>query len=1212
MRCTVCFILSLLLPAVAAAQSTGKKAVPKNAGVIELTAPAGATVTVDGRNYKKQRKFTFEPLKANTVYTIDIRVRFKSGQQTVRKVTLEAGRHLRLSLRDPAVKMPQLVPQTGHAGSANYAAFSDDGKYLLTGSDKAILWDVNTGRVLRIYDGHSESLRGVGFAAGSTRVVTAAMDDRIIVWDRDSGRKLNVIDVETCYGASFSRDGFKAIVEGYKSADLWDLIAGRRLRTFKGGHSKGIGNVVYSQDGGQIATISSSKSDRLVILWNSSTGHQLHKLTGHRLDIDDATFSPDGKWLLTWSGKSDYKMKTSEGELILWNTQDGQQVARLALEQSISDASFRPDGKQILVKRFGYEDGEHYGELVFHETERLRQIRSLQDKSLGGLARYAPNGQHAFDGRQLWNVDNSIKLVSFAGHQSSLPSVAFSARGAEFLLGSNSGACRLIDLASGRTLRRFKSPFENGRLGKCLMSADGRRVIAIAHQPNSSASHIALYDATDGSLLRTIPVSAESINSVEANRAGTLLLTRSSEAVILWDSQSGRNLGRFGREKYNFGAALSPIGGRILTMPHNSESPAKYPYDVYNFGTLWDSKTGREIRTFKLSTRSKFSTVAGRRWHEFYSYRDFYVLSFAQNGRLAITAGEEHHHKFLSGDTSIDAKDRRPDTGIIFVWDVNAGKLKHTFRGHTEEIESVAFSRDGRRAISYADDNSLIVWDVRSGKKLFRSNAHTEDSTPPSLSPDGRQVLTLAGDGTIRLWDVDTGAEAMRMIRFRQEKDETKEEQEEDDWLVMTPDGLFDGTPEARRQVAFRIGDGLNVVPVERFYQDFYRPGLLAAITGDGGISPQLLLGQSLPPTLKITSNKNVSVVKQDVEIAVEATDQGGGISGLALFQNGARVLSKGEIRREGKKIFRTFQIGLVEGRNRIRIKAANADGSWESEPAQVELTYERPLARSELYVLAVGVNRYTEATMNLKFAAADATAMADLFKRRGTTLYEKVHVTKLLDKQVTKDGVQDALTAMAKKAKPQDSLLVFLAGHGTMVAQRYYFVTHDFQQQADRLETDIRKQCLPIDQLGDWIAAVPALKRLLIFDTCQSGGVIQVAGRARNPFAFRGAIERLGRSQGVFTIAASASTGDAQEIPELGHGVLTYSLLAGLRAVDAGPLVDKSVRPDNPEQVADVLGWFNFASSHVPRLTVKFLGSEQQVQTSGEGASFPVLPLDD
>jgi hypothetical protein len=67
-----------------------------------------------------------------------------------------------------------------------------------------------------------------------------------------------------------------------------------------------------------------------------------------------------------------------------------------------------------------------------------------------------------------------------------------------------------------------------------------------------------------------------------------------------------------------------------------------------------------------------------------------------------------------------------------------------------------------------------------------------------------------------------------------------------------------------------------------------------------------------------------------------------------------------------------------------------------------------------------------------------------------------------------------------------------------------------------------------------------------------------------------------------------------------------------GLKAVDTGPLEGQPIRPASPERVADVLEWFGFASGHVPRLTRKYLGKEQEVQTSGQGSSFPVLPVDD
>ncbi|NQT15325.1 MAG: hypothetical protein HQ582_21390, partial [Planctomycetes bacterium] len=113
-----------------------------------------------------------------------------------------------------------------------------------------------------------------------------------------------------------------------------------------------------------------------------------------------------------------------------------------------------------------------------------------------------------------------------------------------------------------------------------------------------------------------------------------------------------------------------------------------------------------------------------------------------------------------------------------------------------------------------------------------------------------------------------------------------------------------------------------------------------------------------------------------------------------------------------------------------------------------------------------------------------------------------------------------------------------------------------------------------------------------------------------RDPMAFRGVVERLGRRKGGCTIAATAAGNEAQEGAELEHGALTYALLAALDAVPPGPLEGKTLRPGNPQGVADVLEWFSFASGHVPRLTRRYLGSEQFVQTSGQGASFFVLPV--
>ena len=189
---------------------------------------------------------------------------------------------------------------------------------------------------------------------------------------------------------------------------------------------------------------------------------------------------------------------------------------------------------------------------------------------------------------------------------------------------------------------------------------------------------------------------------------------------------------------------------------------------------------------------------------------------------------------------------------------------------------------------------------------------------------------------------------------------------------------------------------------------------------------------------------------------------------------------------------------------------------------------------------------------------------------------------------------------------------MLFLAGHGMMVGQRYYFLPCELRKEADSLEADIRKQGLPGDELSEYLGAAPALKRVMILDTCASGGALALVGKSRSGVALRGAIERLSRSQGVFTIAAAGASEQAEESKELGHGILTYSLLAGLKAIDAGPLADQHVQTNNPERVVDVMEWFNFAEGQVRNLTEKLYGAAQDVQFSTQGQNFPLLPLDD
>ena len=89
-----------------------------------------------------------------------------------------------------------------------------------------------------------------------------------------------------------------------------------------------------------------------------------------------------------------------------------------------------------------------------------------------------------------------------------------------------------------------------------------------------------------------------------------------------------------------------------------------------------------------------------------------------------------------------------------------------------------------------------------------------------ALSGDGKHLWSASGDGSTRLWDPVTGKERCRLYSFDAGTD----------WLVVTPDGLFDGSKDAWRFVAYREPGTLKLLDDDTTRKRFHRPGLLADV----------------------------------------------------------------------------------------------------------------------------------------------------------------------------------------------------------------------------------------------------------------------------------------------------------------------------------------------------------------------------------------------
>lgn len=802
--------------------------------------------------------------------------------------------------------------------------------------------------------------------------------------------------------------------------------------------------------------------------------------------------------------------------------------------------------------------------------------------SINGLA-FTPDGQRILatqdDAVTLLDVESgkAIGTCRFGGDVGSIASLAVTSRGVHaFCAGKNQAT--LWDLVRARPLLALEgcrlasgattsANFQGGKVARPLTD---RRYCLI----QSADRSLVVLDAATAQIITLHPDVVSTVqfgtDCFYLSRDNRQLLTMKSPftgegrgfknpmQATLWDPATGQRLQTLSSDGAMFAAAFSADGRHLLTSNWHEQGAR---------AVLWDLSTGQQLHSFE---------------------RGLNDVGFSPDARYALAGSR-----------------------TFGLWDVASGKLLRVFQN--AEVGGFV-TVTGRRAAEFSPDGGLLatfvsnhetkasytsLWDANSGTKL---RTWDRDGEAMAFSPSGRQLFILVGKAGWKLHDVVSGDELAQIVCLDNGRD----------WLVTTPEGLFDGTEGARYKVYYRVGDGLNVVPADRFFQDFYRPGLLATLLRGARPMPDVHLGKSLPPTVNIVSPASADVASPILTVEVEVTDQGGGIAGMTFYQNGARVLALGEQRKDGLVLHRTFRVTLIEGENRLRVTSASSDGSWESEPAEIVLRYAKPLARSRLYLVAVGINHYADANLNLSFAAKDAQALAELFQRRGKGLYEQVHSALLLDAQATKAGIKESLKKVVSKPRPQDTFVLFLAGHGTMIGQRYYFIPHELRKQAQRLEDDIRSQGLPADELSDYLGSAAALKRILILDTCASGGALAMAIKGRSGFELRGAIERLSRAQGIFTIAASAASEQAQESKELGHGVLSYALLAGLKGVDAGPLAGKHVQPSGPERIVDVMDWFSYASGQVPRLTEKLYGAAQDVQTSTQGMSFPVLPLEE
>jgi len=1162
---------------------------------------------------------------------------------------------------------PELVLQTGYSNffGSTRMVFSPDGRLLATGTFRSgtiKLWETATGRELRGLSGGAQGgltmSPYIAFSRDGRLIAGASGNNSVKIWDVSSGKEIQTLTssqggiAATIAGVFFiAFDASGRLITISDAVRVWDVTSGKEVHSINlssmnaTGFMGGDGGAIITPDG-QLALVNSTGSQTQIKFWDLNSGRETRSIDladkdifnpslaitsdGHllaaglvetRLKVWDVTskgkerdlgptlheydvikFSRDGRFLALSEG---YKIR-------LWDNTAGRELAALSLpnggiaaDQGRAFVTFSEDGKRIATGGFDTPT-------ILWDAETHQQLVKMTGRTnMAYKVAFSADGTRlSSGGRTRWDLrtGRGIRLTSPAKDG------VFPVPGPDgrvlATFTANSSVVTIVEVPSGRTLQTLTPTTKFGSVQKISFSPDGTKLAtAYNADPQTSYSNmraggihsqVIIWDVKSGAELRAMILSGTS-SDVNFSADGRVLATPGGQGeVSLWDVESGSrlrdlatsptaNLNPFG----NLGAMGSPGSikrGSMPTMPNLADISTMM---TNMMGSMSAGTMGRTVTSVAFSSDGRVIAVGGV---ESKSNIDFAGMVAAAQGKSKNKKPPDYQD--MMRDMKVEA------IGQVTLWDANSGREIGALKGHGKGVSQVVFSRDGRLLASASTDNTIRIWDVSSQRELRTLTGHTANIESIDFSPDGRLLASAGEDGGTYLWDVATGEHLLTLISL----------DDGGEWMVVTPQGLFDGTPISWNQILWRYNqDTFNVAPIEWFFNEFYYPGLLADVFA--GNRPKVSLDVSKKdrrqPIVKLSvvgDPPATGITERTVKVKIDVTDapadqtnsKGSGARDVRLFRNGSLVkVWHGDVLNGKGEVSLTEEVIVTSGPNQLTAYAFNKD-NVKSKDAQLRLTGADNLKRAGVaYVIAVGINDYANPQYNLKYAVADAQSFGEEVRRRlpEASKYERLEVVPLLNENATKANILSALKRLAgapeppslkaggmgnlKRAEPEDTVIIYYAGHGTAQAQRFYLIPHDLGYTGDRTKLDeqglqtILSHSISDIELQQAVEDLDASHLLLIIDACNSGQALEAEEKRRGPMNSKG-LAQLAYEKGMYILTAAQSYQAALEAAQLGHGLLTYALVEeGLKT---------AVADNEPKDgLLSAREWLDFATERVP-----------------------------